>query len=139
MNRLLLALALIVGAACRGDDPTPPARVTATYYLETVNSAPLPYRLQEASVERPEITLVGETITLFSNRTFAEATHVTYGEDHSFVVTWTSGGTYRVDGARIEFDYYENSHRGRVNRAGMKDGNMLSLLGAPAYVFRIRR
>ena len=54
---ILVALSALVLVSCRGDGTGPPGvDVTGTYALESVNGAPLPWRLLSLGPERTEVT-----------------------------------------------------------------------------------
>lgn len=94
-----LAATSIVLAAC-GDSSGPPANITGTYTLETVNNAQLPFTTDEDETYKAEI--LASAITLRADKTYTwdfTGRSTDYGVPTTNTDTFT--GTYSVSGSTI--------------------------------------
>ena len=118
--RRLLAVALVLAAACGGDTTTGPTvqqQITGTWSLSTVNGSALPFTIAQTGTNKVE--LVSDVFVVASTGSFTQTT--TVRTTINGVVTTQSvadAGTYTVSGTAITLHFNSDGSTGTASFSG---------------------
>ena len=118
--RRLLAVALVLAAACGGDSTTAPTvqqQITGTWSLSTVNGSPVPFTVAQTGTNKVE--LVSDVFVIASTGSFTQTT--TVRTTVNGVVTTQSAadaGSYTVNGTAITLHFNSDASTATASFSG---------------------
>ena len=134
MRRLLTMLALTGFAACGGDSPTEVKVSTeGSYTLRTVNGAPLPYLIPEATTATSKYEIMDATTTLNIGGTYTYFDHVRFTfNGKAEILSYMEAGTFTLSGTAINL----RSNQGGALMSGTLGANTLTVVAqGTSYVY----
>jgi hypothetical protein len=129
---MLMALVIVLSAACNNDGLTGSTTVNGKYTLRTINGSALPYTVAGTGANKTEV--LGDTITLYEGFTYARSAHsrVTVNGQAS-EVTAAESGSYNIFGTSITL----TPGNGGTGTLVLVSGNTMTLSTSGfVYVFR---
>ena len=132
MRKMLMALVVVLSAACNNDGLTGSTTVNGRYTLRTVNGSALPYTIAGSGANKTEV--IDDTITLYEGFTYSRSAHsrVTVNGQASEVTTAESG-SFNILGTSITL----SPGTGGTGTLVLVSGNTMTLSTSGfVYVFR---
>ena len=134
MRILLTVILLTVFAACGGESATGiKVSTEGSYTLRTVNGAPLPYLIREATTQTSTYEIMDATVTLNIGGTFTYSDHVRFTfNGKAEILKYTDAGTFTLSGTGISM----RSNKGDSLLSGTLSANTLTLVAqGTSYVY----